>query len=99
MPARIRWCSMMSVREGQEHRVRLCAATKFGSEFGVLNTGVRLLEFHRWPVSCVWRFNALYWQALADWEKVTGRAYEQALPGGESDARNAGVTTTGDCST
>jgi hypothetical protein len=41
--------------------------------------------------SCVWRFNALYWQALADWEKATGRAYEQTLPGGESDARNAGA--------
>jgi hypothetical protein len=41
--------------------------------------------------SCVWRFNALYWQALADWEKVTGRAYEQTLPGGASDARNAGA--------
>jgi hypothetical protein len=41
--------------------------------------------------SCVWRFNALYWQALADWEKVTGRAYEQTLPGGESDARNTGA--------
>src|SRR5579859_1232752 len=26
--------------------------------------------------SCVWRFNALYWQALADWEKVTGKEYE-----------------------
>jgi hypothetical protein len=39
--------------------------------------------------SCVWRFNALYWQALADWEKVTGKEYEQTLPGGESDARNA----------
>jgi hypothetical protein len=39
--------------------------------------------------SCVWRFNALYWQALAAWEKTTGKAYEQALPGGESDARNA----------
>jgi hypothetical protein len=39
--------------------------------------------------SCVWRFNALYWQALADWEKVTGKEYEQSLPGGESDARNA----------
>jgi hypothetical protein len=38
--------------------------------------------------SCVWRFNALYWQALADWEKVTGKEYEQTLPGGESDARN-----------
>jgi hypothetical protein len=39
--------------------------------------------------SCVWGFNALYWQALAAWEKVTGKEYEQALPGGESDARNS----------
>ncbi len=41
--------------------------------------------------SCVWRFNALYWQALAAWEKVTGKEYEQSLPGGESDARNTGA--------
>jgi hypothetical protein len=41
--------------------------------------------------SCVWRFNALYWLALADWEKVTGRAYEQTLPGGRSGARDAGT--------
>jgi hypothetical protein len=38
--------------------------------------------------SCVWRFNALYWQALSAWEKATGREYEQSLPGGESHARN-----------
>jgi hypothetical protein len=38
--------------------------------------------------SCIWRFNTLYWQALEQWEKATGREYEQALPGGESDARN-----------
>jgi hypothetical protein len=38
--------------------------------------------------SLIWRFNALYWQALADWEKTTGKEYEHALPGGESDARN-----------
>src|SRR5579859_4125811 len=38
--------------------------------------------------SCIWRFNALYWQALTEWEKATGRQYEQSLPGGESDARN-----------
>jgi hypothetical protein len=38
---------------------------------------------------CVWRFNALYWQALAAWEKTTGKDYEQTLPGGESDARNS----------
>jgi hypothetical protein len=38
--------------------------------------------------SCVWRFNLLYWQALSHWERATGQEYEQALPGGESDARN-----------
>ncbi|HUN32448.1 MAG TPA: hypothetical protein VMU95_10590 [Trebonia sp.] len=38
--------------------------------------------------SLIWRFNALYWQALTDWEKATGKEYEQSLPGGASDARN-----------
>jgi hypothetical protein len=38
--------------------------------------------------SCIWRFNSLYWSSLDLWEKATGRGYEQALPGGESDARN-----------
>jgi hypothetical protein len=34
-----------SVREGQEHRGRLCDATKFGLEFGALNTIARILKF------------------------------------------------------
>ncbi len=38
--------------------------------------------------SCIWRFNTLYWQALKRWEQHSGREYEQALPGGQSDARN-----------
>lgn len=38
--------------------------------------------------SRIWDFNALYWRFLGDWEEATGRRYEQALPGGESDARN-----------
>jgi hypothetical protein len=38
--------------------------------------------------SCIWRFNALYWQALSVWEQATGREYEMALPGGESAARD-----------
>ena len=38
--------------------------------------------------SCIWDFNARYWSALDLWEKASGRGYEQALPGGESDARN-----------
>ena len=40
--------------------------------------------------SVIWEFNALYWKALDLWEQATGRRYEQALPGGESDARNRG---------
>ncbi|MDT7657330.1 MAG: hypothetical protein QOF38_2045 [Pseudonocardiales bacterium] len=38
--------------------------------------------------SLIWDYNALYWRDLDLWEKSTGRGYEQALPGGESDARN-----------
>ncbi|HEX9031075.1 MAG TPA: hypothetical protein VF834_04475 [Streptosporangiaceae bacterium] len=38
--------------------------------------------------SCAWLFNSLYWQSLSRWEQATGREYEQALPGGQSDARN-----------
>ena len=55
-------------------------------------TGLVLLE--RWQPaseSCLWRFNTLYWQALSSWEEATGREYEQALPGGRSEARDTGV--------
>jgi hypothetical protein len=38
--------------------------------------------------SLAWGFNALFWQALADWEKASGREYEQSLPGGETAARD-----------
>ncbi|WP_063043368.1 SAM-dependent methyltransferase [Nocardia pseudovaccinii] len=49
---------------------------------------VFLEEWGTGTESLVWRFNALYWSALDLWEKATGRGYEQALPGEESDARN-----------
>ena len=38
--------------------------------------------------SLIWGFNGLYWKALSLWEQSTGKGYEQALPGGASDARN-----------
>ena len=41
--------------------------------------------------SCLWRFNTLYWQALSRWEEATGREYDQALPGGRSEAHDTGV--------
>lgn len=39
--------------------------------------------------SLIWKFNALYWQHLRAWEEATGQSYESALPGGQSDARDA----------
>ncbi len=38
--------------------------------------------------SLIWGFNSLYWKALSQWEQATGKGYESALPGGQSDARN-----------
>ena len=39
----------------------------------------------------VWAFNRLFWQHLAAWEEATGRGYEEALPGGRSDANHPGA--------
>jgi hypothetical protein len=58
-------------------------------EHPISSTRVPLEPWATGRHSCIWRFNALYWQALSLWEQTTGRDYEQALPGGESDARNS----------
>jgi hypothetical protein len=58
-------------------------------EHPVSSTRVPLEPWVAGRQSCIWRFNSLYWQALSLWEQATGRDYEQALPGGESDARNS----------
>ncbi|MBO0692343.1 MAG: class I SAM-dependent methyltransferase [Acidimicrobiaceae bacterium] len=42
--------------------------------------------------SCIWRFNSLYWQELASWEKVLGKPYEAALPGGQSGGTHLDAT-------
>lgn len=49
---------------------------------------VALEDFCSFRSSIAWEFNRLYWHRLADWEKATGRGYEQALPGGKSDANH-----------
>jgi hypothetical protein len=64
------------------------AATGTGADRAADADRVALEDWVPGRDSCIWRFNALYWQALSQWEKATGREYEQALPGGESDARN-----------
>jgi hypothetical protein len=49
---------------------------------------VFLEEFCSFRGSIAWGFNRLYWHRLADWESFTGRGYEEALPGGKSDANH-----------
>ncbi|MEU6700583.1 hypothetical protein [Pseudonocardia sp. NPDC046786] len=71
-----------SVEAGELHRLTAAALTAADDD-------VPLEDWGPGSRSCVWDFNALYWSALELWEKSTGRGYEQALPGGESDARNA----------
>src|SRR6516225_958536 len=44
-----------------------------------------LEDFQSLRSSVVWEFNKLYWQRLKDWESMSGKGYEQALPGGQSD--------------
>ncbi|MER6825088.1 hypothetical protein ABT352_03775 [Streptosporangium sp. NPDC000563] len=55
---------------------------------GSANGRVLLEDWGPGSRSRVWEFNARYWKDLDLWEKSTGRGYEQALPGGESDAHN-----------
>jgi hypothetical protein len=47
-----------------------------------------LEEFRSFRDSIAWGFNRLYWHRLPDWEQFTGRSYQQALPGGKSDANH-----------
>ena len=47
--------------------------------------GVALEDFTTFRNSIAWRFNSLYWRHVDDWERATGKGYEQALPGGQSD--------------
>ncbi len=46
---------------------------------------IALEDFKSFRHSIAWRFNGLYWRRLQDWEQSTGKGYEQALPGGQSD--------------
>ena len=47
-----------------------------------------LEEFQSMRSSIVWQFNKLYWSRLKDWELATGKSYERALPGGQSEGHH-----------
>ena len=46
---------------------------------------IPLEDFKSFRHSIAWEFNKRYWGNLSDWEKMTGKGYQEALPGGKSD--------------
>jgi hypothetical protein len=74
----------IDIRRADQAQLAELAAGLAGGSLG----RVYLEDWRLGKESCIWAFNALYWSALELWEKASGQSYEQALPGGESDARN-----------
>jgi len=54
-----------------------------------------LEEFQPFRTSIAWEFNRLFWHRLKDWEAATGKNYQQALPGGQSDANHPDAVADG----
>lgn len=73
------------------HRAMLRATPDAGAD----QDRVYLEELRSFRSSIAWEFNRLYWHRLTDWEKATGRSYEQALPGGKSDANHPAAVADG----
>jgi len=69
-------------------RESLAEVLKTASPESVDGDRVALEPFGPMRNSVVWSFNKLYWQYLPDWERVSGKGYEKALPGGTSDGHN-----------
>jgi hypothetical protein len=78
----------IDLRRGLEQD--LAAAVKTALAGPAAPAGTVLEPWRPASASCIWQFNALYWQALNLWEQAAGREYEQALPGGRSEARDIG---------
>ncbi|SNR66204.1 hypothetical protein SAMN06265360_113133 [Haloechinothrix alba] len=96
----------ITTTDGMESAVEVAVDLRRAGSVDISDEVVEALREHRHPDtrgrtylepwtpgknSCIWDFNALYWQALSSWEQATGAAYEQALPGGSSDARSVGA--------
>src|SRR6185312_13639069 len=54
---------------------------------------IPLEDFKPFRRSIAWDFNKSYWGYLSDWERATGKGYQEALPGGVSDANQDDAIT------
>jgi len=66
----------------------LVGALDFIRSDGEVHAGVSLEPFGLARSSMIWGFNKLFWHHLAAWEEAAGHSYDQALPGGKSDANH-----------
>ncbi len=46
-------------------------------------------EYRPYRDCMIWDFNRLFWRHLGEWEAASGRGFEAALPGGQSDANRS----------
>ena len=76
------------VAPGELRAKILNTMTSIREESAAARDALILEDFRSFRDSIAWGFNRLYWHRLPDWEKFTGRPYEQALPGGKSDANH-----------
>ncbi len=94
--------SALQANEGDAYEIavdlrRASGAENFGDQLKAAiaragdegSAGQYLEDWRLGSSSVIWDFNGLYWNALGLWEEATGREYEMALPGGETDARNS----------
>ena len=65
--------------------LRALERVRAGAQDTVEPDRIPLEDFTSFRRSVAWKFNGLYWRRLDDWERSTGKGYEQALPGGQSD--------------
>ena len=79
------------VAPGTLREQMLCALAETSPAAGEIKRSperIYLEPFVSFRSSIAWQFNRLYWHRLADWEQATGKGYEEALPGGKSDANH-----------
>ena len=79
----------------QEILRAMARALSSESEREAAQDRIVLEDFKSFRHSIAWRFNGLYWRRLNDWEQATGKGYEQALPGGQSDGHSAEAIAAG----
>ena len=78
---------LRQVDEDSLPRILEAAAAEAASH-ALVPSRVVLEPFGPMRSSMIWEFNKLYWQHRIEWEKATGKGYENALPSGSSDGHN-----------